>query len=118
MGFWAKIATLLTKGGLNLVLNLMLNLALCAVIWVRGNEIESLKSQLNSEHKNLIIAQSDNELCKLNLALQNEKIEQMSLNLSEFKVRDLSKIEKIKPENSSCEAELKAYKKLFEAGGV
>lgn len=40
----------------------------------------------------------------------------MRLNLNEFKPLDLSQFQKIVPKNNTCEAELKAYKKLFFMG--
>lgn len=62
-------------------------------------ENELLKAKLNTANANL--------------ELQNQKIKELSVEVKPQEIKEVERIKKIFVKDSSCEAELKAYKELF-----
>ena len=81
-----------------------------------GLWIGFLKSDIKELKNQNLILQVQNKECELNLAKQNQAILALKNEISS-KNENADKIEAVKKiyiKDSSCEAELKAYKKLFE----
>ncbi|WP_297901773.1 hypothetical protein [uncultured Campylobacter sp.] len=96
------------------LLNIKFILAAFAVIAVLcGAEILSLKSdisQLSAENAKL---KAQIGQCELNLSLQNAAIKSLEVKASRRNEDKIKNVSKIYIKDKSCEAELNAYKKLF-----
>lgn len=96
------------------LLNVKFMLAAFAVIAALcGAEILSLKSdvsQLSAENAGL---KAQLQQCELNLSLQNAAIKSLEVKASRRNEDKIKNVSKIYIKNKSCEAELNAYKNLF-----
>ena len=96
------------------LLNIKFMLAAFAVIAALcGAEILSLKSdisQLSAENTRLKVQLQQ---CELNLSLQNAAIKSLEVKASRRNEDKIKNVSKIYIKDKSCEAELDAYKNLF-----
>lgn len=96
------------------LLNIKFMLAAFAVIAALcGAEILSLKSdvsQLSAENAGL---KAQLQQCELNLSLQNAAIKSLEVKASRRNEDKIKNVSKIYIKDKSCEAELDAYKNLF-----
>ena len=96
------------------LLNIKFMLAVFAVIAALcGAEILSLKSdisQLSAENTGLKVQLQQ---CELNLSLQNAAIKSLEVKASRRNEDKIKNVSKIYIKDKSCEAELDAYKNLF-----
>ncbi|EJP75590.1 hypothetical protein [Campylobacter sp. FOBRC14] len=98
---------------------------LCLNLFLENSKLESVNSLLNSEleacnekqerlTKDYVTSSNNLNACNARIALQNEAIKSAQVKTEVKESPAAAKIKKIYIENKSCEAELKAYKELFE----
>lgn len=76
--------------------------------------LTKLTNQITALNEELAIIKNKNTLCNAYLEKQNLAIKELEIKQNLKPNKKIEDIEKIKPEDKSCEAELKAYKRLFD----
>ena len=96
------------------LLNIKFMLAAFAVIAALcGAEILSLKSDISQLSTENVKLKAQLGQCELNLSLQNAAIKSLEVKASRRNEDKIKNVSKIYIKDKSCEAELDAYKNLF-----
>lgn len=99
---------------LKTILLVVLGLVVVFVYFSKESEISTLKSEYIEQSKEFLKAKD--EIKKLDdvLQRQNRAIEDMRVEVAYIEPKAVEKIKNIYIKDSSCEAELRAYKELFD----
>ncbi|RBQ28411.1 hypothetical protein [Aliarcobacter vitoriensis] len=95
------------------ILFIVLGCVTAFVYLSKNNQIDSLKDKTITTQEDLIKNQRDLRTCENKLQEQNRQIEDMRVEVTYKEPETIEKINNIYLKDKTCEAELKAYKELF-----
>lgn len=76
-------------------------------------EIKTLKDEKIETLEKLVKSEQDLKKCEAKLNEQNQKIEDMKVEVTYIEPKSIEKVKNVFIKDSTCESELKAYKELF-----
>ena len=98
---------------LKTVLIVVLGLSLAFVYFSKEAEIKTLKDEKIATFEKLVKAEQDLKKCDSKVDEQNQKIEDMKVEVTYIEPKSIEKVKNVFIKDSTCESLLKAYKELF-----
>ena len=98
---------------LKTVLFVLLIAALSLISFSQSSEIKTLKDEKITTLEKLVKSGQDLKKCEAKLNEQNQKIEDMKVEITYIEPKSIEKVKNVFIKDSTCESLLKAYKELF-----
>jgi len=93
---------------------IVLGLVTVFIYFFQDGKIKSLKDEKISILEKLVESKEALKKCDSKLNEQNQKIEDMKVEVTYIEPKTVEKIKNVFIKDSTCESELKAYKELFD----